>query len=64
MSTKELEKKLQSLRKKNNLPRSKKEQEEAEQRVREWLELGKKITPLWDGVSAEEEIRDQRTKTW
>lgn len=64
MSTKELEQKLQILRSKEKHPPSKKEQEEAEQRMRDWEKLGEEITKLWDGVSVEEEMNYQRNKTW
>ena len=67
MSTKELEKKLRLLsqRERNKRPLSaKKEQEEAEQRLREWERLGAEITKLWNGVFVEDEMNYQRNKTW
>jgi len=38
--------------------------EEAQNRIREWKALGKKVSAKWNGTSAVEEIRQQREKTW
>ena len=38
--------------------------EAAQNRLREWKALGKKVSAKWNGPSAVEEIRQQREKTW
>lgn len=38
--------------------------ETAQNRVREWKALGKKVSANWNGPSAVEEIRQQREKIW
>jgi hypothetical protein len=36
----------------------------AQNRIREWKALGKKVSAKWRGPSAVEEIRQQREKKW
>ena len=38
--------------------------EAAQNRIREWKALGKKVSAKWKGPSAVEEIRQQREKVW
>jgi hypothetical protein len=38
--------------------------EAAEQKIRKWETLPKKISVKWDDVSSVEEIRQQREKSW
>ncbi|HSE83054.1 MAG TPA: hypothetical protein VLB01_00735 [Thermodesulfobacteriota bacterium] len=38
--------------------------ESAEQKIKKWETLGKKISDKWDNVSSVEEIRQQREKSW
>ena len=38
--------------------------EAAQNRIREWKALGKKVSAKWNGLSAVEEIRQQREKIW
>jgi hypothetical protein len=38
--------------------------EAAQNRIREWKALGKKVSAKWNGPSAVEEIRQQREKVW
>ena len=35
-----------------------------EQKIKKWEILGRKISAIWDNVSAVEEIRQQRGKIW
>ena len=36
----------------------------AEQKIKRWEVLGRKISGVWDKVSAVEEVRQQREKSW
>jgi hypothetical protein len=38
--------------------------EAAQNSIREWKALGKKVSAKWNGPSALEEIREQREKVW
>ena len=38
--------------------------EASQNRIREWKALGKKVSAKWKGPSAQEEIRQQREKSW
>jgi archaellum component FlaC len=38
--------------------------EAAQNRIREWKALAKKVSAKWKGPSAVEEIRQQREKVW
>jgi hypothetical protein len=38
--------------------------EAAQNKIREWKVLGKKVSAKWNGPSAVEEIRQQREKAW
>lgn len=38
--------------------------EAAPKKIIEWKALGKKVSAKWDGLSAVEEIRQQREKVW
>jgi hypothetical protein len=38
--------------------------EAAQNSIREWKALGKKVSAKWNGPSAVEEIREQREKVW
>jgi hypothetical protein len=38
--------------------------EAAQNRMKDWKTLGKKVSAKWNGPSAVEEIREQRDKKW
>ncbi len=38
--------------------------EAGQNRIREWKAIGKKVSAKWNGLSAVEEIREQRKKAW
>ncbi|OGW03337.1 MAG: hypothetical protein A2889_11060 [Nitrospinae bacterium RIFCSPLOWO2_01_FULL_39_10] len=42
----------------------KQEEKKAEERVSNWVSLGKEISSKWAGYDAVEEIREQRDKKW
>jgi len=42
----------------------KQEEKKAEERVSNWVRLGKEISSKWTGHNAVEEIREQRDKRW
>lgn len=38
--------------------------EAGQNKIREWKAIGKKVSAKWNGLSAVQEIREQRKKAW